>query len=107
MHANPLLHNILRLVFQSDHQAVAAPKLNVVPYWRWKSRPRGGGCYPQAGRWTTSEQVYIPEATDAAAGPAPLFAAPAKKKQALPKTTAVKAAAAKKSAKKIYVKTNS
>jgi hypothetical protein len=41
----------------------------------------------------TSEQVYIPEATDAAAVPAPLFAAPAKKKKrALPKTTAVKAA---------------
>jgi hypothetical protein len=40
---------------------------------------------------TTNEQVYIPEATDAAAGPAPLFAASAKKKRALPKTTAVKA----------------
>ena len=49
---------------------------------------------------TTKEQVYIPEATDAAAAPAPLFAAPAKKKRALPKTTAVKAAAPKKSAKK-------
>ena len=35
---------------------------------------------------TTSEQVYISEATDAAAAPAPLFAAPAKKKRALPKT---------------------
>jgi hypothetical protein len=49
---------------------------------------------------TTNEQVYIPEATDAAALPAPLFAVPAKKKRALPKTTAVKAAAPKKSAKK-------
>jgi len=49
---------------------------------------------------TTNEQVYIPEATDAAAVPAPLFVAPAKKKRALPKTTAVKAAAPKKSAKK-------
>ena len=48
---------------------------------------------------TTNEEVYIPEATDAA-GPAPLFAASAKKKRALPRTTAVKAAAPKKSAKK-------
>jgi len=55
---------------------------------------------PKQGAGTTNEQVYIPEATDAAAGPAPLFAAPAKKKRALPKTTAVKAAAPKKSAKK-------
>jgi hypothetical protein len=55
---------------------------------------------PKQVAGTTSEQVYIPEATDAAAGPAPLFAAPAKKKRALPKTTAVKAAAPKKSAKK-------
>jgi hypothetical protein len=49
---------------------------------------------------TTNEQVYIPEATDAAAVPAPLFAAPATKKRALPKTTPVKAAAPKKSPKK-------
>jgi hypothetical protein len=49
---------------------------------------------------TTNEQVYIPEATDTAAVPAPLFAAPAKKRRALPKTTAVKATAPKKSAKK-------
>ena len=49
---------------------------------------------------TTNGQVYIPEATDAAAGPAPLFAAPAKKKRTLPKTTAINAAAPKKSATK-------
>ena len=55
---------------------------------------------PKQVAGTTNEQVYIPEATDAAAGPAPLFAASAKKKRALPKTTAVKAAAPKKSAKK-------
>jgi hypothetical protein len=51
---------------------------------------------PKQVAGTTSEQVYIPEATDAAAGSVPLFAAPAKKKRALP--TAVKAAAPKKSA---------
>ena len=56
--------------------------------------------YPAQVAGTTKDQVYIPEATDAAAGPAPLFAASAKKKRALPKTTAVKAAAPKKSAKK-------
>jgi hypothetical protein len=55
---------------------------------------------PKQVAGTTNEQVNIPEATDAAAGPAPLLAAPAKKKRALPKTTAVKAAAPKKSAKK-------
>jgi hypothetical protein len=55
---------------------------------------------PKQVAGTTNEQVYIPEATDAAAAPAPLFAAPAKKKRALPKTTAVKAVAPKKSAKK-------
>ena len=55
---------------------------------------------PKQVAGTTSERVYIPEATDAAAVPAPLFAAPAKKKRALPKTGAVKAAAPKKSAKK-------
>jgi hypothetical protein len=55
---------------------------------------------PERVAGTTNEQVYIPEATDAAAVPAPLFAAPAKKKRALPKTTAVKAAAPKKSVKK-------
>jgi cell division septation protein DedD len=55
---------------------------------------------PEQVAGTTNEQVYIPEATDAAAVPAPLFAAPAKKKRALPKTTAVKATAPKKSAKK-------
>jgi hypothetical protein len=42
---------------------------------------------PKQVAGTTNEQVYIPEATDAAAGPAPLFAASAKKKRALPKTT--------------------
>jgi hypothetical protein len=51
-------------------------------------------------RATTKEQVYIPEGTDAAAVPAPLFAAPAKKKRALPRATAVKTPAPKKSAKK-------
>ena len=55
---------------------------------------------PKQVAGTTSEQVYISEATDAATAPAPLFAASAKKKRALPKTTAVKAAAPKKSAKK-------
>jgi hypothetical protein len=55
---------------------------------------------PERVAGTINEQAYIPEATDAAAVPAPLFAAPAKKKRALPKTTAVKAAAPKKSAKK-------
>src|ERR1700737_336086 len=59
---------------------------------------------PKQVAGTTNEQVYIPEATDAAAGPAPLFAAPAKKKRALPKTTAVKAVAPKKSAKKFTKK---
>ena len=52
---------------------------------------------PKQVAGTTNEQVYIPEATDAAAGPAPLFAVSAKKKRALPKTTAVKAVARKKS----------
>jgi hypothetical protein len=51
---------------------------------------------PKQVAGTNNEQVYIPEATDAA----PLFAAPAKKKRALPKTAAVKAAAPRKSAKK-------
>jgi hypothetical protein len=55
---------------------------------------------PERVAGTINEQAYIPEATNAAAVPAPLFAAPAKKKRALPKTTAVKAAAPKKSAKK-------
>jgi hypothetical protein len=55
---------------------------------------------PKQVAGTTNEQVYIPEATDAAAAPAPLFAAPARKKRALPTTTAVKAVAPKKSAKK-------
>lgn len=55
---------------------------------------------PKQVAGTTNERVYIPEATDAAAGPAPPFAAPARKKRALPKTTVVKAAALKKSAKK-------
>jgi hypothetical protein len=41
---------------------------------------------PKQVAGTTSEQVYISEATDAAAAPAPLFAAPTKKKRALPKT---------------------
>jgi len=41
---------------------------------------------PKQVAGTTNEQVYIPEATDAASGPVPLFAAPAKKKRALPKT---------------------
>lgn len=49
---------------------------------------------------TTNKQIYIPEATDASAGPAPLGTASARKKRALPKTTAVKAAASKKSVKK-------
>ena len=31
---------------------------------------------------TTNEQVYVPEATDAAAMPAPLFGAPARKRKA-------------------------
>ena len=55
---------------------------------------------PERVAGTTNEQVYIPEATDAAAVPVPLFAAPVKKKRALPKTTDVMAAAPKKSAKK-------
>ena len=55
---------------------------------------------PERVAGTTNEQAYIPEAPDAAAAPAPLFAAPAKKKRALPRTTAVRAAAPKKSAKK-------
>jgi hypothetical protein len=54
---------------------------------------------PKQVAGTTNEQVYIPEATDAAAVPAPLFAAPAKKNRALPKTTPVKTTAPKKSAK--------
>src|SRR4030081_3805344 len=62
---------------------------------------------PKQVAGTTSEQVYIPEATDAAAGTATLFPPPAQTKRAWPKTTAVKAAAPKKSAKKIYVKENS
>jgi hypothetical protein len=37
---------------------------------------------PKQVAGTTSEQVHIPEATDAAAASAPLFAAPAKKKRA-------------------------
>jgi hypothetical protein len=37
---------------------------------------------PKQVAGTTSEQVYISEATDAAAAPAPLFAAPTKKKRA-------------------------
>jgi hypothetical protein len=55
---------------------------------------------PERVAGTTNEQVYIPEVTDAAAVPAPLFATPAKKKRALPKTTSIKAAAPKKSARK-------
>jgi hypothetical protein len=55
---------------------------------------------PKQVAGTTNEQVYIPDATDAAAVPAPLFAAPVKKKRALPKTTTVKAAPPKKSTKK-------
>src|ERR1700694_2401337 len=55
---------------------------------------------PERVAGTTNEKAYIPEAPDAAAVPAPLFAAPAKKKRALPRTTAVRAAAPKKSAKK-------
>jgi hypothetical protein len=35
---------------------------------------------------TTNEQVYVPEATDAAALPAPLFAAPARKRKTRAKT---------------------
>jgi hypothetical protein len=55
---------------------------------------------PKQVAGTTNEQVYIPEATDAAAVPAPLFAAPGKKKRVLPKKTVAKAVALKKSAKK-------
>ena len=44
---------------------------------------------------TTNEQVYMPEATDAAAMPAPLFAAPARKRK-----TRAKAKTARKAAKK-------
>jgi hypothetical protein len=46
---------------------------------------------------STNEQVYIPEATDAAAMPPPLFAAPRKRKT---RTKAKPAARAKKVAKK-------
>ncbi len=35
---------------------------------------------------TTNEQVYVPEATDAAAMPAPLFGAPARKRKARAKS---------------------
>ena len=55
---------------------------------------------PERVAGTTNEQVYIPEATDAAAVPAPLTAAPAKKKRAVPKKSVAKAATPKKSAKK-------
>jgi hypothetical protein len=47
---------------------------------------------------TTNEQVYIPEATDAAAMPTPLFTAPARKRKTHGKT---KPAARAKKAKKI------
>jgi hypothetical protein len=47
---------------------------------------------------TTNEQVYIPEATDAAAMPAPLFAAPARKRKT--SASAKPASRAKKAAKK-------
>src|SRR2546421_10663465 len=66
---------------------------------------------------TTNEQVYIPEATDAAAMPAPLFAAPARKrktrakaktvnraKKAKTKSAAGRKSAAKKGAAKKVVK---
>src|ERR1700738_2855190 len=49
---------------------------------------------PKQVAGTTSEQVYISEATDAAAAPAPLFAAPTK---SVAEDTAVKAVAPKKS----------
>ena len=68
---------------------------------------------PERVAGTTNEQVYIPEATDAAATPAPLFPArkqkrsapPAKKrvasaKKAAPKTKKKAKKAAKKTAKK-------
>ena len=50
---------------------------------------------------TTNEQVYIPEATDAAAMPAPLFGAPARKRKARakPKHPAGAAKAARKKTK--------
>ena len=54
---------------------------------------------PERVAGTTNEKAYIPEATDAAAVPAPLFAAPAKQKRALPRATAVKTPAPKKSAR--------
>jgi hypothetical protein len=62
---------------------------------------------PKQVAGTTNEQVYIPEATDTAAVPAPLFVAPAKKKRAVPKRSVVKAAESKKSAKKSAKKKNS
>src|ERR1700737_4600498 len=55
---------------------------------------------PERVAGKTTEQVSFPEATDATAVPAPLFAAPAKKKRALPKKTVAKVVAPKKSAKK-------
>ena len=55
---------------------------------------------PEQVAGTTNEQVYVPEATDTAAVPAPLFVAPAKKKRAVPKKSVAKAATPKKSAKK-------
>ena len=72
---------------------------------------------------TTNEQVYIPEATDAAAMPVPLFAAPARKgktrakaktanraKKAAKKTKSAagrKSAAKKRAAKKVVKKRKS
>jgi hypothetical protein len=49
---------------------------------------------------TTNEQVYVPEATDAAALPAPLFAAPARKRKTRAKTKPPSRAKAKKAARK-------
>ena len=49
---------------------------------------------------TTNEQVYIPEATDAAATPAPLFPARKQKRGASPATASERIAKAKKAAPK-------
>jgi hypothetical protein len=62
---------------------------------------------PERVAGKTNEQVYIPEATDATAVPAPVFAAPGKKKLVLPKKTVAKSSRAKKISEEIQGKESS
>ena len=67
-----------------------------------KKRPAKKALSPDPERvaGTTNEQVYIPEATDAAATPAPLFPARKQERSASPATANKRVAKAKKAAPK-------